>query len=222
MPAILFGSISTLADTSELQRRAFNRAFAEHGLDWEWDREQYRAMLDSSGGAARVEEYARSRGETVDAAAVHGTKSALFQRDLASAGVTPRPGVLETIRGAKDSGVRLGFVTTTSPANVAALFAALAPQVTADDFDVVVDADAVDAPKPDPAAYRFALERLGEDAASCVAVEDNAGGVRAAAAAGVACVAFPNENTAGHDLAGAQRSVDHLELDDLRSSLGAR
>jgi hypothetical protein len=34
MSAILFGSISTLADTSELQRRAFNEAFSAHGLDW--------------------------------------------------------------------------------------------------------------------------------------------------------------------------------------------
>ena len=39
MPAILFGSISTVADTSELQREAFNQAFAEHGLDWRWDRD---------------------------------------------------------------------------------------------------------------------------------------------------------------------------------------
>lgn len=33
MPAILLRSISTLADTSELQRQAFNQAFAQHGLD---------------------------------------------------------------------------------------------------------------------------------------------------------------------------------------------
>ena len=38
MSAILFGSISTLADTSELQRRAFNEAFEAHGLDWNWSR----------------------------------------------------------------------------------------------------------------------------------------------------------------------------------------
>ena len=36
MSAILFGSISTIADTSELQRQAFNQAFKAHGLDWDW------------------------------------------------------------------------------------------------------------------------------------------------------------------------------------------
>jgi hypothetical protein len=52
--ALLFGSISTVADTSELQRAAFNRAFAEHGLDWTWDRDDYRAMLATSGGRSRI------------------------------------------------------------------------------------------------------------------------------------------------------------------------
>ena len=33
MATILFGSISTLADTSELQRRAFNDAFETVGLE---------------------------------------------------------------------------------------------------------------------------------------------------------------------------------------------
>ena len=33
MSSVLFGSISTVADTSEVQRQAFNRAFAEHGLE---------------------------------------------------------------------------------------------------------------------------------------------------------------------------------------------
>ncbi|MFT7179418.1 MAG: phosphoglycolate phosphatase-like HAD superfamily hydrolase, partial [Oceanospirillaceae bacterium] len=37
--AILFGSIGTLVETSELQRRAFNQAFSEAGLDWNWSEE---------------------------------------------------------------------------------------------------------------------------------------------------------------------------------------
>ena len=83
MPAMFFGSISTIADTSELQRQAFNDAFAEHGLDWHWDRDAYQALLQSSGGSDRVAEYARSKGDSVDAEAVHRTKSELFQQRLA-------------------------------------------------------------------------------------------------------------------------------------------
>jgi len=215
--AILFGSISTVADTSEMQRAAFNRAFAEHGLDWTWDRDDYRAMLSTSGGRSRVAEYAEARSQPVDAQAVHATKSTIFQKDLAGA-ATPRPGVVETIREARAAGVKVGLVTTTAPENVAALLDALGPDIRRDDFDVIVDSAQVEAPKPDGAAYEYALRKLGEDAASSVAVEDNVDGVRAAVAAGVTCVAFPNANTAGHDFPGAARVVDHLEF----AELGAR
>lgn len=217
MSALLFGSISTVADTSELQRAAFNQAFAEHGLDWTWDRDDYRAMLATSGGRSRVAEYARARGQAVDAQAVHATKSALFQKSLAGA-ATPRPGVVATIRQARAAGVKVGLVTTTAPENVAALLDALGPDLGRDDFDVVVDSAQVEQPKPDAAAYEYALRQLGEDASGAVAVEDNVGGVRAAVAADVTCVAFPNANTAGHEFPGAARVVDHLDF----AELGAR
>lgn len=216
MPAILFGSISTLADTSELQRQAFNDAFAAHDLDWTWDREQYRAMLEHSGGRDRVAAYASSRGQDVDAAAVHRTKTELFQQHLATADLSPRPGVLETLRAARSSGVDVGLVTTTAPENVEALLSALTPQVTEADFAVVVDASDVDDPKPAADAYLHALAQLAVTANRAVVIEDNAGGVQAAVTAGLTCVAFPNENTAAHAFPGAERTVDHLDPEVLQ------
>ena len=216
MPAILFGSISTIADTSEMQREAYNDAFRAHGLSWQWDRDDYRAMLDSSGGQSRVAAYAAARGEDVDAKAVHETKSKIFQESVATATLTPRPGVLEVIRGARERGLKVGLVTTTSRENIAALLGALGPDIREESFDVVVDSAAVDEPKPDPAAYAFALQRLDEQPQACVAIEDNVGGVQAASAAGVTCVAFPNANTAVHDFPTPHR-VDHVDLDDLRA-----
>jgi HAD superfamily hydrolase (TIGR01509 family) len=215
MSAILFGSISTLVDSSELQRRAFNESFEAHGLDWQWSQPEYVAMLESNGGAQRVADYAQARGEDVDAGAVHETKSQIFQELLVTAGLKPRPGVVETINEAKRHGIKLGFVTTTSPDNISALLETLSPEITADTFDVVVDRDQVDIPKPDPAAYLFALEQLGEDADAVIAIEDNIGGVAAASAAGVQCVAFPNENTADGDFSGATETVESLDADDL-------
>lgn len=209
MSALLFGSISTLADTSELQREAFNNAFAEHGLDWRWDREEYRDQLQGSGGRERIAAFAEQRGEHVDPDAVHATKSRLFQQALGERGAQARPGVLETVREARAQGRRVGLVTTTSPENVAALLAAL-PELG--ELDVVVDASLVDRPKPDPAAYRYALEQLGETAESAVAVEDNLGGVASAHAAGLRVVAFPNANTAAHDFADADDRTDELDL----------
>lgn len=215
MTALLLGSISTLADTSELQRDAFNRAFAEHGLDWRWDRDDYRATLDRAGGRDRIAAYAQERGEQVDADAVHATKSAMFQESLAAADLSPRPGVVDTIAAAKRAGHHVGLVTTTARASLEALFTALAPSLAEGDFDVVVDVSQVDAPKPDTAAYTHALTTLGEHPRACIAVEDNPDGVRAAAGAGVACVAFPNENTEGLEFPPEARRVDHLDPADL-------
>lgn len=218
MPALLFGSISTLCDTSELQRESFNDAFAAHGLDWRWERDDYVAMLGSNGGRDRVAEYAAARGESVDADAVHATKSATFQEKITAAAAEPRPGVVEAIAAAREQGFKVGLVTTTSAANVAALASALAPAVDVSSFDVVVDSSQVEQSKPDPAAYAYALGRLGEQAGDCVAVEDNAGGVSSARSAGVPVVAFPNANTRAHRFDDAAATVETLDFAQLRSA----
>ena len=49
-----------------------------------------------------------------------------------------------------------------------------------------------------------------------MAIEDNLNGVDAASAAGLSCVAFPNENTAGHTFDRAQVVVDRLSFSDLQ------
>jgi HAD superfamily hydrolase (TIGR01509 family) len=216
MPALLLGSISSVSDTSELQRDAFNRAFEAHDLGWQWDRDQYQTMLASSGGRARLDEYAHSLGQPVDAQAVHDTKSKLFQQSLTAQPLSPRPGVVDSIRAAKDRGWKVGLVTTTSRANVVALLDSLAATIRAEDFDVIVDADSVGLPKPAPDAYTFAAGALSVPPAECLAIEDNLGGVSAARAAGVPVVAFPNVNTAAHDF-GDARVVERLDLDDLTS-----
>ena len=220
MSAVLFGSIGTLADTSELQREAFNEAFTTHGLNWNWSREEYQDLLSESGGANRIAAYAQARGDTVDAGAVHASKSENFQRRLRSGGVTPRPGVKETIDQASRDGIKVALVTTTTPENVAALTDALAPAVDIGEFALVVDTSDVSEPKPAPDAYRFALDRLGEQPGDCVAIEDNLGGAKAAAAAGLTCVAFPGENNAGHEFDSVADNVDALDPAELRSLIG--
>jgi HAD superfamily hydrolase (TIGR01509 family) len=213
MPALLLGSISTLVDTSEVQRGAFNEAFVQHGLAWKWEREEYRGLLTGNGGAQRIADYAAARGEDVDAAAVHATKSAIFQEHLGGVGIKTRPGIIDAIRTAKQRGWQVGLVTTTSAANVTALLDGL-DELGREDFDVVTDVDSVEESKPDPAVYEFALEQLGVRAGECVALEDNVGGVEAATAAGITCIAFPNENTAGHDF-GSAPVTHHVYFDEI-------
>jgi len=213
MNAILFGSIGSIAETSELQRRAFNQAFKAHGLNWVWEREQYQALLLYSGGQQRIAAYAH--GHIVDAQAIHETKSKIFQTLLAESGIAPRSGVLATIRRAQQEGVLVALVSATSPKNVAELIAALHPHIHAEDFAVIIDGSCFEHPKPLPDAYVCALKRLGLAARQCVAIEDNKDGVQAAHAAGLGCIAFPGENTANHDFSAALKVVDSLNFEQI-------
>jgi HAD superfamily hydrolase (TIGR01509 family) len=222
MSAILFGSISTLADTSELQRQAFNDAFQAHGLDWRWEQDDYAALLEQSGGKDRIAAYAESLGQEVDAAAIHQTKSEIFQNTLATTELTPRPGVVDTMEAARNDGVKLALVTSTSETNVESLLAGLRSSIDRHAFEAILTASEVDRPKPDKAVYDLALERLGEAADDCVAIEDNLGGVESATAAGVNVVAFPNENTADHSFEHANSQVERLEFTELRSVISHR
>ena len=221
MTAILFGSIGTLADTSELQREAFNEAFQQHGLDWNWTRTEYQDLLNGNGGAGRIAAYAESRGSAVDAGAVHSTKSEIFQRRLREGGIEPRPDVVDTIDAARADGAKVALITTTSAENIAALRDALAPAVDIDAFDLVLTLDDASEPKPAPDIYVVALERLGEDADDVIAVEDNVPGVTAAHAAGLRCVAFPNENTAAHDFGAADGQLQRLSFTELQTFVDA-
>jgi len=114
MPALLFGSIGVLAETSHLQRDAFNDAFREAGLDWHWSEADYRAMLSDAGGRDRIARYADERGEQVNADALHARKTALFQARLEQ-GVPLRPGIEDAMAAARDKSWQIAFVTTTAP-----------------------------------------------------------------------------------------------------------
>ncbi len=222
MSAILFGSISTLSDTSELQRQAFNDAFRAHGLDWRWEQADYASLLEKSGGKDRIAAYAESLGQEVDAEAIHQTKSEIFQNTLATTELEPRPGVVEVLEAAQRDGVKLALVTSTSETNVESLLAGLRSSVDRHAFEAVLTATEVEQPKPDKAVYELALERLDEKADDCVAIEDNLGGVESAAAAGLNVVAFPNENTADHSFEHATSQVERLEFEALRSVMPHR
>lgn len=74
-------------------------------------------------------------------------------------------------------------------------------------FDAIATGDEVP-PKPAPDVYLLACERAGADPATAVAVEDSPTGVRAARAAGLACIGVPSD--ADHPLLEADHTVDSL------------
>ena len=190
MKAILLGSIGTVADTSHMQLAAFNQAFKIHDLSWIWSPDEYSKMLKVSGGANRIQQYANSLGEEVNAVQIHLTKTQIFQSTLSSEGVSLRQGISAVLDYASTNSIMLGFVTTTTPGNVTEILKAadLDPKI----FDVITTTDVVNKPKPHPDAYNTALKKLGLLPNQAIAVEDNLDGYNAAIKAKLKCVAFPS------------------------------
>ena len=44
--AVIFGAIGTIVETSNIQRRSFNKAFKEFGVDWYWSSAEYKKLLE--------------------------------------------------------------------------------------------------------------------------------------------------------------------------------
>lgn len=195
--AILFGSIGSITETSEMQRASFNEAFRWHRLTWNWRQEEYARMLERSGGIRRLEEYAEQQSVHVDAAAIHKTKFQVFKETLKASKNFPRPGVADTIRWAKQSGIKLGLVTTTYR-NTLEVVVEATEGISLSDFDVTTDVNSVANRKPAADCYHFALSELGMSANDCIAIEDNVDGYTASQLAGLDCLCFPGENTRKH------------------------
>jgi len=189
MRAIFLGSIGTIADTSALQLKSFNLAFEKHGLGWVWSAPEYTEMLKIAGGTKRIQRYAAKRGEEVDVKAIHHTKTYIFQDLLATKPVYIRSGIEEVIDLARERGLKLALVTTTSCGNVHEILSATC--INRDQFDVVITNEMVKHEKPEPDAYNLALKKLGLLPKEVIAIEDNLDGLKAAMSAELKCLAFP-------------------------------
>jgi HAD superfamily hydrolase (TIGR01509 family) len=205
LKALIFDVDGTLAETEELHRIAFNRAFAEAGIGWNWTVDEYRQLLLVTGGKERIRAFMHQSGlsQVVDIPGLHARKTEIY-RELVEGSLELRPGVRCLIDRARREGLRLAIATTTSRSNVDVLLeTALGPGSDAW-FDAICCGDEVSAKKPDPAIYLLALEQLGLPAGSCLAVEDSDAGLQAALSAGIPnVVVTPSIYTSHHSFEGA-------------------
>lgn len=217
--ALIFDVDGTLADTErDGHRVAFNRAFAEAGLDWVWDVALYGKLLTVTGGKERMRYYldhyhtAFKRPADLDAmiARLHAAKTRHYTEMLAQGVIPLRPGVHRLLEQARAAGLRLAVATTTTPANVVALLECAQPAVPLDWFEVVAAGDIVPAKKPASDIYEFTLYKMGLEAAQCLAFEDSENGVRSAHGAGLTTIVTPNDYTHDQDFSDARLVLSDL------------
>ena len=101
------------------------------------------------------------------------------------------PGAVEAVRRAADAGLLLAVASSSNRELIDAVLARLG---LTELFHVTVSSEEVERGKPAPDVYLEAARRLGVEPARCIAIEDSASGIRAAHAAGMRVIAYPNRH----------------------------
>ncbi|HET9287296.1 MAG TPA: HAD family phosphatase [Gaiella sp.] len=101
------------------------------------------------------------------------------------------PGAVEAVHRLSSAGLRLALASSSNRELIDAVLRRL--DLTSY-FELTVSSEEVERGKPAPDVYLEVARRLGVEPSRCAAVEDSASGIRAAHAAGLHVVAYPNRH----------------------------
>lgn len=210
--AIIFDVDGTLAETEEIHRQAFNRAFKNFNLPWYWNQELYADLLNTTGGKERMTTYLRAyRNEPTDQAQIaeiHNAKTVIYGELIASGSAQLRPGIASLIADSAKNNVQVAVATTTNRPNVDSLTMACFGQPANEVFAVIAAGDEVEHKKPAPDVFDLSVSRLGLDPSECVGLEDSRNGLLSCMRAHVRCIVSPGTYTLGSDFSEAAAVVD--------------
>ena len=219
LQAVLFDVDGTLADTEQDGHRlAFNAAFKQFNLDWNWDIELYGQLLAVTGGKERIRHYmeiydpaALEKPDVANwIASLHKTKTNFFE-DLMETGSIPlRPGVARLIHELRQKEIRLAIATTTTMDNVTALLKSTLGEESIDWFDVIGAGDIVPLKKPAPDIYQWVLNQLELTPQQCIAIEDSENGLKAAISADLITLITVSGYTQAQNFEGAVSVLSDL------------
>jgi len=211
LKALIFDVDGTLAETErDGHRPAFNQAFADAGLDWNWSEALYGELLEVSGGKERIRAYVQQSKPNfvlpdgfADLTAfikhLHATKTKYYKQYAAEGKIPLRPGVERLLHEARDKGVRLAIATTTTPANVQALLENTLGAESLNWFEVIAAGDMVPKKKPAPDIFEYALEHLKLPPENCLGFEDTNNGLLSATQTGLKTIVTVNDYTRQQD-----------------------
>ena len=192
MPTIFFGSIGSVVETSEIQRKAFNQSFKKSGLDWYWNIGNYIYMIQKPGGIKRINEYSKSSLSISKVKEIYNLKIKYFNKFSVNA-LKPRPGVIDVIEYAKKRGIKLGFITTTSKETIEIIKKNLSQHIDFSKFDLITYDRHSKKRKPYPDIYKFAVEKLKSTKKQSLAIEDTLSSYTSSKSANIKTIFFPGE-----------------------------
>ena len=219
LKALIFDVDGTLAETEKNGHRlAFNFAFDQYNLPWQWDEDLYGQLLEIGGGKERLRHYLQQYKpqyqppENLDDFIVnlHQTKSHFYRQLLENNSIPLRPGVERLLQEAYNNGIKLAIASTASLDNVHAFLDNSMDGEMAKLFTVIAAGDMVKEKKPAPDIYLLALKELNLSAKECLAIEDTNQGLVAAKKAGLCTIITVNEYTKNQDFSRATLVLNNL------------
>lgn len=200
--ALIFDFDGLLIDTEASALHAWQEVLGEYGVTLPLD--VWHTVIGTQSSKAAALAYLESQIGSYDREPVMTRWDAV---NLALAMAQPlRTGVAEYLAAAPVHGLRLAVA---SGATADWVSAQLQRVGVAGQFEVLSTVDGR-RPKPAPDVYLAALDALGLSATEAIAFEDSPTGVAAAKAAGLRCVAVPNEVTAALSFTEADLVVESL------------
>jgi len=219
LQALIFDVDGTLADTErDGHRVAFNQAFEQAGLDWNWSVELYGELLAVTGGKERMTYYLENFNTdfpTDDKTPLmikelHASKTEHYTELLSTGAIPLRPGVRRLINEARENNMRIAISTTTTPANVTALLEHALEKGSSEWFEVIAAGDIVPAKKPAADIYVWALQQLNLNPENCLAFEDSENGIKSSLGANLKTIITINDYTKNHDFTDAALVLDQM------------
>lgn len=218
LKAVFFDQDGVIIETEKDGHRvAFNTAFKEFGLNFEWDPVYYHKLLQVGGGKERIRyymdfikfdgvEYTKDPGKFIKK--IHFRKTELFVELIISGKLPLRPGIRRLMEEINTRGVFLGICTTSNEKAALAVEKYMLQDIK---VDFILAGDIVKHKKPDPEIYLMALEKSGISAQNAFVVEDSRIGVLSGKAAGLSVIATLNDYTKNEDVSSADIIVDNLD-----------
>lgn len=186
--ALVFDFDGIIVDTEGPAFRAWQELFIEHQQNLALN--LWQAEIGTHGAFDPYAHLEQSIGRPVDRESVRNRTRARSAELIARCEVLP--GVMEWIREAQSTGLRLAMASS-SPTDWVTGF--LDRFELRGIFEVLKCREDVEAVKPEPHLYTSAVHSLGVEPSRALAVEDSPNGIKSAKAAGLWCVAVPHDLT---------------------------
>nr|WP_321238301.1 HAD family phosphatase [uncultured Tolumonas sp.] len=194
LKAIFFDFDGTLVNSEPLHFQMWQQVLTDYGvgLTEQQYKEYYAGVPTVLNAMDMVKRFALS----VPYDVLSNAKKALTRAVVADSGFPLMPAVLETLVHFSRGGLKLGIVTGAARKNVKVTLGLNSLDAY---FSVIVSGEDISRNKPAPDCYLLAMEMLGVSKSECLAFEDTESGVRAAASAGITCLAVPTVMSSHHD-----------------------